>query len=205
MSYCTQCGNALLPKSKFCASCGTKVSQEEQTAPKGGYAQQMQKNAVQSFGDAGRKIAGNKLHKQLTSMMPSTTATSQSTQPISEVFRPNESPDKSTAHTTSSGQTLDMWIWIYLLLVALTGYLGYMSEVVLAVVLLGIIAFVLTFKRRREPKPFNFIIKAILSIQIVMAIPYVLEYISYLTPLSLAMGLLVLVNIRLVFKGNKSN
>jgi len=204
MSYCKNCGQGLSSIDKFCHSCGTKVSAFLDKAYRKEYAQQMYKNSVQSLEKEGKSFIEKQIKQQVEKIVPKTGSISQSTQQIQEVFKPPKPSTQTNTKPIESQSGINIWTWIYLAINAILIYLGYRNDDVIGVMLFTIVILLLVFIRRNKPKPYNWVVKIVLILQAVVLIAFTLERIEYLNIITLLMIILFLVNLRLIFKGNKS-
>ncbi|MDD3357335.1 MAG: hypothetical protein PHP72_10510, partial [Dysgonamonadaceae bacterium] len=121
-----------------------------------------------------------------------------------EVFKPPKPSTQTNTKPIESQSGINIWTWIYLAINAILIYLGYRNDDVIGVMLFTIVILLLVFIRRNKPKPYNWVVKIVLILQAVVLIAFTLERIEYLNIITLLMIILFLVNLRLIFKGNKS-
>lgn len=204
MPYCKHCGQILMPNDKFCTSCGTKVSSQNPKNYKNEYAQKMYKNVVQSLEKQGKSYVEKQIKNQIDKFVPKPGNFTESTQQISEVFKPSKTQKPSQNTETILKGGIDIWTWVYVGINALMLYLGYRSDEVIGVMLFSIVILLLVFLRRENPKPYNWLVKIILIIQSILLLAFAMEKIEYFNLIVLLMLFLFFVNLRLIFKGNKS-
>lgn len=204
MSYCKNCGQGLSSIDKFCHSCGTKVSAFLDKAYRKEYAQQMYKNSVQSLEKEGKSFIGKQIKQQVEKISSKTGSINESTQQIQEVFKPTNIATQTNRKLTESKKGVNMWTWIYLAVNTLLMFLGYRNDDIIGLMLFTIVILLFVFIRRNKPKSYNWLVKTILILQTVVLIAFIVERIEYLNIITLLMIVLFFVNMRLIFKGNKS-
>ena len=204
MSYCKNCGQAISSIDKFCHSCGTKVSAFSDTVYRKDYAQKMYKNSVQSLEKEGKSFIGKQIKQQVEKIVPKTGSITESTQQIQEVFRPTNTSTQTNTKPIESQSGLNIWTWIYLAINAILIFMGYRNDDVIGVMLFTVVILLLVYMRRNKPKPYNWLVKTILILQAVVLLAFIVERIEYLNIIALLMIVLFFVNMRLIFKGNKS-
>ena len=193
MSYCNNCGQSLLSNELFCHSCGTKVFASSDSGYRKQYAQKMYKNAVQSLEKEGKSFIEKQVKQQIDKIIP---------KPGSPPKPPKPSTQNNTKPIESQGG-VNIWTWIYLALSLFLMYVGYRSDEVIGVMLFTIVILLFVFLRRNKPKPYNWVVKIILILQAVVLLAFVIEGIEYFSIITLLMIVLFLINLRLIFKGNK--
>jgi uncharacterized Zn finger protein (UPF0148 family) len=204
MSYCHQCGQTLALNAKFCPACGAKIIAATKTEKRNEYAQKMYKNVVQSLEKQSKSYVEKQIKNQIDKVLPKAGNFSESTQQINEVFKPT-STHKSTQNTHDISQGgIDFWTWVYVAINAILLYLGYKSDEVIGVMLFSIIILLLVFLRRDKPKPYNWLVKILLILQALLLLAFAMEKIAYINSIIMLMLGMILVNLRLIFKGNKS-
>jgi len=204
MPYCKHCGQTLMPNDKFCTSCGTKVSAKSHSEFKNEYAQKMYKNVVQSLEKQGKSYVEKQIKNQIDKVLPKAGNFSESTQQISEVFKPTSTHKPTQNNNAVSQGGVDIWTWVYVAINAILLYLGYKSDEVIGVMLFSIIILLLVFLRRDKPKPYNWLVKILLILQALLLLAFAMEKIAYINSIIMLMLGMILVNLRLIFKGNKS-
>lgn len=204
MSYCKNCGQAISSIDKFCHSCGTKVSAFSDTVYRKDYAQKMYKNSVQSLEKEGKSFIGKQIKQQVEKISSKTGSINESTQQIQEVFKPTNIATQTNRKLTESKKGVNMWTWIYLAVNTLLMFLGYRNDDIIGLMLFTIVILLFVFIRRNKPKSYNWLVKTILILQTVVLIAFIVERIEYLNIITLLMIVLLFVNMRLIFKGNKS-
>lgn len=204
MSYCHQCGQTLMLNAKFCPACGAKIIAATKTEKRNEYAQKMYKNVVQSLEKQGKSYVEKQIKNQIDKVLPKAGNISESTQQISEVFKPT-STHKPTQNTNTLSQGgIDFWTWVYVAINAILLYLGYRSDEVIGVMVFSIVILLLVFLRRDKPKPYHWLVKILLILQALLLLAFAMEKIEYPNINMLLMLLMFAINLRLIFKGNKS-
>lgn len=204
MSYCKNCGQGLSSIDKFCHSCGTKASAFSDKVYRTDYAQKMYKNSVQSLEKEGKSFIEKQIKQQVEKIVPKTGSITESTQQIQEVFRPTNTSTQTNTKPIESQSGLNIWTWIYLAINAILIFMGYRNDDVIGVMLFTVVILLLVYMRRNKPKPYNWLVKTILILQAVVLLAFIVERIEYLNIIALLMIVLFFVNMRLIFKGNKS-
>ena len=176
MPYCTNCGTNYIQEAKFCTSCGAKINGETSNEYPSEYKEKLYKNTVTGL---------------------------EQSQNVSEVFKPNKKAESYLEETSSKTGGITIWTWIYLIINALLVYLGYRIETVLGTLLFSVVVLLLVFLRRDKPKPYNWLVKIILLLQLVYLILVLPEGILYLGINTLLLIALFITNFILLFKGNK--
>ncbi len=210
MKYCTHCGNELIEDTKFCSSCGTKTGISNGNVEK----PLMFKGESKSLKDKAISFGKNTLQKEVQKKIQDK-ASNYVKSKFEETFSSNTTQENPTTKTISERQTtenktisnkntINKWTWIYLFLNGILVYFGYQSDQVIGVLLFSVLILWIVFFRRKNDKPYNWLVKIILVVQLIFLIALVaegIEYISYITLLFL--GLLV-TDLILLFKGNNS-
>ena len=209
MSFCTQCGSPLMANAKFCPACGTKILTSGTKDVWTGYKQKMYKNVVQSLENEGKKFVQKKAQEVFQKVLSNgSSVKSTATETVSEIFKSqNQSVAKEfyqPEETVQTGAGVDIWTWIYVLLNGILIYKGYRSGEVIGVVFFSLLILLVVFWRRDKPKPYNWLVKIIQLLQMVFLVALIAERIEYPNVITLLMAALFLVNLRLVFKGNKT-
>jgi len=204
MPYCKHCGQTLMPNDKFCTSCGTKVSAKSHSEFKNEYAQKMYKNVVQSLEKQGKSYVEKQIKNQIDKVLPKAGNFSESTQQISEVFKPTSTHKPTQNNNAVSQGGVDIWTWVYVGINAFMLYLGYRSDEVIGVMLFSIVILLFVFLRISKPKPYNWLVKILLILQGLLLLAFALEKIERPNIMVLLMLFMFAINLRLIFKGNKS-
>jgi len=204
MSYCHQCGQTLMPSAKFCPACGAKILVAAKTEIRNEYAQKMYKNVVQSLEKQGKSYVEKQVKNQIDKIIPKPGNFSESTQQINEVFRPSATSNQNESKPIASQSGVDIWTWVYVGINAILLYLGYKSDEVIGVMLFSIIILLFVFLRISKPKPYNWLVKILLILQALLLLAFAVEKIEYPNSNMLLMLLMFVINLRLIFKGNKS-
>lgn len=200
MSYCSNCGHSLTGQNKFCPSCGTKVLGVATKQHLTGYQEKMYKNVAISLKKEGQNFVTSKAKEALSSFAKDKFKTSESTQAISEVFK----PERTATNEEKSMKKLNKWTWIYVILNGLLIYLGYQSGEVIGVLLFSVLILFIVFLRRKKENPYNWVVKIILVIQVIFLVALVVERLTYISAITLLLIGLLLTDLILLFKGNNS-
>lgn len=206
MSFCSNCGQKIAAQIKFCPSCGTKVLGAATKQHLTGYKEKMYKKTVISLKNEGQKFIENKAKEAFSSFAKNKFKTAESTQPIAEVFKPYKTFDNEDEVNTSvsSASKINKWTWIYVVINTLLIYIGNQSDEVLGVLFFSFIILLIVFIRRKKEKPYNWLVKIFLIIQLVFLIALVVERLEYITFITLCLIGLLVTNFILLFKGNNT-
>ncbi|MFA5297844.1 MAG: zinc ribbon domain-containing protein [Lutibacter sp.] len=204
MSYCSNCGHSLTEQNKFCPSCGTKVLGVAIKQHLTGYQEKMYKNVAVSLKKEGQNFVTSKAKETLSSYAKNKFRTTESTQAISEIFKPERTDTNEEKATMSSTKKLNKWTWIYVILNGLLIYLGYQSGEVIGVLLFSVLILSIIFLRRKKENPYNWLVKIILVIQLIFLVALIVERLTYISTITLLLIGLLLTDLILLFKGNNS-
>jgi len=204
MSFCTNCGTNYSQEAKFCPSCGTKIISQTSNKYLTEYKEKMYKNTVMSLKKEGKSFAEQKAKEALNSLLNKKSTISAQTQSTSDVFTPKKKEVYTSSEKESNAGGFTIWTWIYVVINALLVYLGYRIDTILGTLLFSVVILLLIFLRRETPKPYNWLVKIILLLQLVYLILVLPEGILYLGWNTLLLILLFITSIMLLFKGNKN-
>ena len=207
MSFCSNCGQKITAQIKFCPACGTKVlgltSGVTSREYLKGYKEKMYKNTVITLKNEGKKFVKQKAKEAFSTFTKNKFKASKSTQPIAETFKPKKTFDYEEKQSDAAISKIDIWTWIYIVINAILLYLGNALDEVIGIMLFSVIIILTVLLRRKKPKPYNWLVKIILVLQAVFLIALLADRIEFLGTITLLMAALLLVNFRLLFKGNK--
>ncbi len=225
MAYCTNCGQPLLGQAKFCAGCGTKVLAEQIRTYASGYKEKMYKGVEQQLKSSLRSYANAAIKKNISRLAEKgisaakeaahNTLTEKETAPSKRYPSPKEidpppvapkptaTAKQPIAHVVAGGVTL--WTWLYLIVNVIIAVRGYHSDQVIGIVFCSLIVLSLVFIRRKKAKPYNWLTKLLLVVQmaIVALIFYRHVMDQFITFISLLFAALLYIDFTLLFKGNK--
>jgi hypothetical protein len=159
---------------------------------------------MQSLEKQGKSYVEKQVKNQIDKIIPKPGNFSESTQQINEVFRPSATSNQNESKPIASQGGVDIWTWVYVGINAILLYLGYKSDEVIGVMLFSIIILLLVFLRISKPKPYNWLVKILLILQALLLLAFAMEKIEYPNSNMLLMLLMFVINLRLIFKGNKS-
>lgn len=223
MAYCTNCGQPLLGQVKFCAGCGTKVVSELIQTYAAGYKEKMYKGVEQQLKSSLRSYAESTLRKNISRMaekgisavldpppIPGPTPVSQI--PVSQ---PSPAEKKSTTvsqptvteppieYEVNGGITI--WTWLYVIVNVIIAVRGYLSNEVIGILVCSIIVLLLVFTRRKKVKPYNWLSKLLIVVQMVVVASILYRHVmgQFFTFTSLLFAALLYIGFSLLFKGNK--
>lgn len=210
MKYCSHCGNELIGNVKFCSSCGSniEISKSQVGKPlrykregKSFYdnAIDLAKKALQN--DLGNRVQNETINYVKNQFEKSPTATIQNEKPTANIISETQTAENKTI---SNEKTINKWTWIYLILNGLLIYLGHQSDEVIGVLMFSVLILVVVFFRRKSEKPYNWLVKIILVIQLIFLIALIAEVIAYISTITLLFIGLAITNLALLFKGNNS-
>jgi len=203
MPYCTNCGTNNPQGSIFCPTCGTKIFINTSTKHLTEYKEKMYKNTVMSLKNEGKNFGEQKVKEALNSVLNKKSTFSEPTQSVTEIFKPERKMEHSTSENLSNSGGFTIWTWVYVVINALLIYLGYRIDTILGALLFSIVILLLAFLRRKNSKPYNWLVKFVLLLQLAYLILVLPEGILYLGWNTLLLILLFITNVMLVFKGNK--
>ena len=204
MPICSKCGQSSTGEGKFCPSCGTPFGSVTAQKEVKDYKEKMYKNTVMSLKKEGQNYAQSKAKEVLSSLGKEKAQVSETTEPISKVFKSTESQSSKVQQETKTTKNLNKWTWIYLIISAIVAFMGYHAEDVLVVILFSVIVLFLVFLRRKKPKPYNWLVKIILVVQILVLTGSVILRLEYFSVVTLLMISLLITEFILLFKGNNS-
>lgn len=204
MSYCSNCGTSIPAGAKFCPSCGAKISINQAKNYVTEYSQKMYKNAVMSLKNEAKNMAERKVKETIESFMPKAEKITQQTQSVSEVFTPQKSFANEGAVPTEQKGGINIWTWVFVVLNILLVYKGYRLNEVMGLILFSIIIGLIVFLRREKPRPYNWLVKIFITIQVVFLMALLVDRIQFLGTITLLMIGLLAVDFILLFKGNNS-
>lgn len=189
MAYCTNCGQPLLGQAKFCAGCGTKVLAEQIRTYASGYREKMHKGVEQQLKSNLRSYANAAIKKNISRMAEKGISAAVSAPPIT--------------NKVAGGVTL--WTWLYLIVNVIIAVRGYHSDQVIGIVFCSLIVLSLVFIRRKKAKPYNWLTKLLLVVQMVIVALILYRHVmdQYFTFISLLFAALLYIDFTLLFKGNK--
>lgn len=210
MKYCTNCGNELKGTAKFCSSCGTKIKISNKKVEKPLMYKRESKSLKEKAKDFGKQTAQKNIEKSIQNQ-----ATKNVKSKIEESISTNIQKEKHTKNTVSQTQNTDnilltekkginKWTWIYIIINALLVILGSQSDEVMGVLIFSIVIIAIVFFRRKKEKPYNWFVKIIQVIQMVLLFALIAESIEYISVFTLVFIGLLVINIILLFKGNNS-
>lgn len=203
MSYCSNCGTNIPEAAKFCPSCGTKIVLKTVNKYLTGYKEMMYKNTVMSLKNKGQNFAESKVKEALKSFTKEPINVSEKTQSISEVFKPTKKTETKQTDSISKAGGITIWTWIYLIISVLLVYNGYGIDTILGALFFSVIVLLIVFLRKSKPKPYNWLVKIILVLQIAYLVLVLPEGILYLGINTLLLIGIFITDIVLLFKGNK--
>lgn len=203
MAYCTKCGSLLPPAAKFCPVCGSPTALTA-TKDTGGYKQAMYKKAVQKLQSHGEQLVKEKLTETVKKSIVQNLK-----KEVSFNKHEIENLEKSTIKTSEIESTkpvskgLTLWTWIYLGVNILMVVKYYRSDELMGIAFFSTIILILVFIRKSKQKPYNWLVKIILGIQLISLAALIFERYAYPDLSLLFLIALLLIDLRLLFKGNK--
>lgn len=223
MAYCTNCGQPLLGQVKFCAGCGTKVVAELIQTYATGYKEKMYKGVEQQLKSSLRSYAESTLRKNISRMaekgisavldpppIPGPTPVSQI--PVSQPS-PVEKKSTTVSQPTATEPPIEyevnggitIWTWLYVIVNVIIAVRGYLSNEVIGILVCSIIVLLLVFTRRKKVKPYNWLSKLLIVVQMVVVASILYRHVmgQFFTFTSLLFAALLYIDFSLLFKGNK--
>ena len=224
MAYCTNCGQPLIDQARFCPGCGTKVVVEQMRTYATGYKEKMYKGVEQQLKSSLKSFAKSTVQKNVSRMtekgfsavqeaisnsMSEKTASAVDVKSTSKKIK-TKSVDKKSAHVSESSYEgvkggVTIWTWLYLIVSVFIGYREYYVNEVIGILLFSFIVLLVVLIRRKKAKPYNWLTKIIIVVQIVLvgSILYRLVMNQYFTLTTLIYAALLYIDFKLLFKGNK--
>ena len=199
MPYCSNCGTSLNNKIKFCPNCGVKIEAYLTKKTEKSVKNKMEKGVVKS------------LQNKTSNYVKSKTKEMVLQKPPKENLATNNDPqikkEKSDIKTKKDTKNL---IVFYVLLNILLFSFGQGSDDIMGVKFFSVVILIIYFIRHKKDKPFNWLLKIILGLQLILVFSIFMSqseylftnFISFLTTLSL-IGLFIVI-LLLIFKGNKT-
>lgn len=189
---CSNCGAELNAGAKFCPFCGNPVQllQAVQEKPK------LDKGKSKSLKESVQSIAKPQVWEKIAD---------QDKQHIQSAQKPSPQPVREALSSSAAVGFDKFGSMGFLILNLLLLGLGYQSDTVLGILFLSFVAGVFMIWRRKKPKPINWLIKIILILQVIGLLAVVVDSIEYLGLISGLMILLLGIDLKLIFKGNRSN
>ena len=225
MAYCTNCGQPLLGQAKFCASCGTKVLAEQVRTYATGYKEKMHKGVEQQLKSSLRSYANSTIRKNISQLAEKGISAVEETfhntlsgretapfdsNPISKEIKPAPVDKKSAPvserpieYEVRGGVTI--WTWLYLIVNVIIAVRGYHSYEVIGILVCSLIVLLLVFIRRKKAKPYNWLTKLFVLVQVVIVASILYRHVmgQFFTFISLLFAALLYIDFSLLFKGNK--
>ena len=224
MAYCTNCGQPLMGQAKFCPGCGTKVVVEQMRTFATGYKEKMYKGVEQQLKSSLRSYAKSTVQKNVSRMtekgisaVQEAISNSLSEKEASAVDDKStskkiktESIDKKSTHVAEppfeevkGGVTI--WTWLYLIVSVIIGFRGYYDNEILRILLISLIVLLMVLIRRKKAKPYNWLTKLIILLQMVLVGYILYQHVMYqfFTFTSLLLAALLYIDFTLLFNGNK--
>lgn len=217
MFFCTNCGTTLIQNAKFCPACGTNVlatkmsknpvekhSNENDTGrkivpkPERGRANNLFKDKAQDFI---KEKAQNYVKEKAQGFVSKNSSQSENSTKQSTIN--NNSQTQNTENKNVSNKNgINKWTWIYIIINALLMILGSQSDKVMGVLIFSVLILAIVFFRRKKEKPYNWLVKIILVVQLILLFALIAESIEYISIFTLVFMGLLLANLALLFKGN---
>lgn len=102
------------------------------------------------------------------------------------------------------------WLLVYIVVNILFVLFNHGSEEITGILIFSAAIFLIYFIRRKKDKPFNIVLKTLLVLQSILAFSTIMVGLEYITSSAYSMivfaclALLILVDIKLIFNGNKT-
>lgn len=200
MAYCTKCGKPLLPAAKFCPACGTQIIAGQNTSYASGYKEKMYKGVEQQLKSSLRSKASSSFQKNASEWIEQGKTEAKKVQEVTSKRKVTESVKKETP----GGVTI--WTWLYLIVNIILAVQGYRINEVLGILFFSFIILALVYSRRKKAKPYNWLVKLLLVVQVVFlaALIYLRVMDQNFTLTALLFGALLFIDFKLLFNGNKN-
>jgi hypothetical protein len=210
MKYCSHCGNELIGNTKFCTSCGTKTEisngkvekplmYKHESKSLKGKAISFGKNTLQK--DVQKKIQDETTNYVKSKFEETLRSTIQKENPTTSNISEKQNTEEKTV---SNKNNINKWTWIYIIINALLVILVSNSDEVMGVLIFSVLILAIVFFRRKKEKPYNWLVKIILVVQLILLVAFVIEGVAYISTITLLFIGLVITNLALLFKGNNS-
>ncbi|MFT3845594.1 MAG: zinc ribbon domain-containing protein [Lacibacter sp.] len=211
MQVCSQCGTVISSQATSCPSCGLQISSNNSVSdiletP----LQKMEKGITKSLQDNARNFVQKQAHEQLEkiSKAPVTNAESmdQSSFEQMQPAAPTNQKGIIQSAEVKKRSSISFVFWIYIALNLALAYFGYMIYEVMFVLMISFLTVITVLIRAGSPKPFNWLAKLLLIAQTAAYIFLEMRWLDYLFELRISQIIiaLLLVNLILVFKGNRT-
>ncbi len=200
MAYCTQCGKSLLPVAKFCPACGTQVITIQSKTYASGYKEKMFKGVEQQLKSSLRSKATSSFQKNASEWIEKSKTGAKKAQEVTSKTKVTEVAKQET----TGGVTI--WTWLYLIVNTILAVRSYRLNEVLGILFFSFLVLVLVFIRLKKPKPYNWLIKLLVVVQVVFlaALIYLSVMDQNFTFTSLLFAALLFIDFKLLFNGNKN-
>lgn len=118
--------------------------------------------------------------------------------------------ENATSHQhVTQNEPRKKWLFVYVVVNILFVLFNSGSEEITGILIFSVLIFLIYFIRKKE-KPFNIVLKILLGLQMILAVSAIMMRIEYVTSSAYSLivvaclGLLVFVDIKLIFNGNKT-
>jgi len=210
MSFCTNCGTILIKNSKFCPACGANVlaakigdnplekhskdnglGEKIVPKPERGRANNLFKEKAQDFI---KEKAQGFIKEKAKGFVSKNISKSENSEIASELNVSNNKTNKA----------INKWTWLYIIMNVILVLLGSQSEEVIGVLIFSVVVLGIVFFRIKTAKPYNWFVKIILVIQLILLVALIVESVQYISIFTLVFMGLLLTNLAVLFKGNNS-
>ncbi|MCG6187307.1 zinc ribbon domain-containing protein [Maribellus maritimus] len=201
MAFCTNCGQQLITRAKFCPACGTKILATQSQAYTSGYKEKMVKGVEQQLKSSMRSKATSSFQKNASQWVEKGKTVAEKTR---NNVKPKSKSNPAVENDVSGGVTI--WTWLYLIVNIILVIQGYHINEVLGILLFSVIVLVIAFTRKKKAKPYSWLVKIIVVIQLVFlaALIYQRVMAQNFTFTALLFAALFFVDFKLLFNGNKN-
>lgn len=213
MAYCSNCGTMLSNEVNFCFNCGAKVLKaaiEQKKTYRKEYAQKMYKNTVQTLENKSKRFIQNRVQESISKAMPKPATPDIAPPPLikdTASVSPPPPPVSSVEKKKRGG--VDAWTWIYMIISLIIFFAIPYDQLIRSALVLSAVILLIVFIRIKKEKPYNWLAKLVLIIQTLAFTIIFIDHAGYFYPAPYyifniaSVILMILIDLRLLFKGNK--
>ena len=208
MQFCSSCGTAISSQAAFCPSCGLQTgSQNASGNVTNNPLQNMQKGVTKSLQDKAQQLMQQATDEQLQNTIRQTESIKEKAAAPVAAQNPRVKQQAIQEQKSTRGRHISFWFWIYLALNAVLACYWYRIDEVALIALLSGVSAGIVLIRSNKPRPFNWLVKLLLLAQIGIGVLLQIRWLDYILQfrLSQIIAALLLVNLILLFAGNRKN
>jgi hypothetical protein len=223
MAFCTNCGTEIIKDAKFCPGCGVNIStmRNDIKSDKSNdiaYKETMHKRVSKSLKD---NLDSSKVEQRLAGTGAKKFEENEAKKIIEDRFsKSNNNVTKSSLEITKKATNKTVketsaksqkWILFYIIINILLSFFNSGSDEITGILIFSVIVGVIYFIRKNKEKPFNIIAKIVLVLQAILAFSYIMQLIQYIGAdafymiVIVCLVLLIFINVKLIFSGNKKS